>query len=111
MPTCPVVTDPLDAERMAAPSNSVPLPRGVSRDTLMNLAQAGRIRPSPDGRALPPAVLARWIGRGVVLRDGQRLRLRAVCQAGQWVTNVRSIDEFFAAQADARMACEAGGRR
>jgi hypothetical protein len=49
------------------------------------------------GGPIHPSSLTRQILRGAKLRDGSRLRLRAIKTPGGWVLTREAIDEFLAA--------------
>ena len=50
----------------------------------------------------------RWITRGVKLRDGQRIRLRALKTPGGWLCCSDWVLEFFEAQTIDRIAADSG---
>jgi hypothetical protein len=68
-----------------------------SEITYRTLSQvARRFPPSRGGRPVHVATVTRWIIQGARLRDGTRLRLRAVRLPGRWVVEPEAVDEFLA---------------
>jgi hypothetical protein len=55
--------------------------------------------PSPDIRAVGikrhPASVWRWCRRGILTRDGHRLRLKHVRLGGRYFTTARHLQEFL----------------
>jgi Protein of unknown function (DUF1580) len=58
---------------------------------------AAALPPGTRGR-IHPATIFRWVMRGVRLRDGSRLKLRATRIGGRSVVAVEDIKEFIARQ-------------
>jgi len=69
------------------------------QDAYLTLAQAGRNAPGQPS----PNCLWRWCRKGVIARNGQRVRLQHVRIGGKLYTTARWIEEFGLrlAQADA----------
>jgi hypothetical protein len=44
-----------------------------------------------------PSALTRWTLKGVLLKDGTRLKLEAIALPGSWRVNQDSLDRFLAA--------------
>jgi hypothetical protein len=45
-----------------------------------------------------PATVNRWITRGIVLKNGQRLKLEACRVGGRWLTSTEALFRFIEAQ-------------
>lgn len=82
-------------------------------------AESTRLRPlrlvareAPIGRAGEAphvSTCCRWVQKGVRLRSGERLRLRAVRTPSGWLSCQRWMDEFLAALTRDRIGVEADG--
>jgi hypothetical protein len=81
----------------------------TTRDELIGLAEAARLcgRTGRRGVGVHPATLTRWILRGVALRDGSRVRLRAVRVGQKWATRHEWVEEFIAATTAATIPADA----
>lgn len=66
-----------------------------------NLGRAGR-----GGSAIHAATLTRWILTGVLLRNGARLRLRAIRAGSKWLTRMEWVTAFLEAQTADRLGTE-----
>jgi hypothetical protein len=69
----------------------------LESERLMGLADAARMLPGRDGRAVHPATLTRWIAKGAKGPDGGRVRLEAVRVGGRWVTSAEAVQRFVEA--------------
>jgi hypothetical protein len=59
-------------------------------DSVPNL----RVRDVARERDVHPSAVSMWIGRGVLLASGERVRLRAEAQPGGWRISRDALDEF-----------------
>src|SRR5689334_20600797 len=79
---------------------------------LMTLGQAARLAATGRGGKPPHvATVARWITKGVCLRDGTQLRLKALRTPGGWRVAERWVAEFFDALTRDRLGPDAPGDR
>jgi hypothetical protein len=60
------------------------------------VAQARRIPSCRIDGTTHPAIVTRWIMRGIVLHDGSRLRLAATRTPGGWLVADEDLDHFLA---------------
>lgn len=65
----------------------------------ITLTAAARLLP-PGRRGQPVSLscIFRWITDGVLLENGQRVRLEAARLGGRWLTTVPALERFAAAQ-------------
>ena len=64
----------------------------------VGLAAAARLLPpNCQGRPLNPSTLTRWITKGVIGPNGQRVRLSGVRCGGRWLTSLAALERFSAA--------------
>lgn len=65
----------------------------------IGLSTGGRLLGSlRDGKPVHPATLSRWIGQGIRLADGTRLRLEAITIGSKWVTSRAALIRFIEKQ-------------
>ena len=71
-------------------------------EPLVTMAEAAALLgETATGRAVHPATVARWVGRGLLL-DGRRVRLEGVRLGFRWKTSAAAVERFLA-------ACGGGG--
>jgi hypothetical protein len=63
----------------------------ITGQELLSVSKAGRLA------GVSPSAATRWITDGVALRDGQRLKLKAIRLPGGYRTTEQWLDEFVAA--------------
>jgi hypothetical protein len=51
--------------------------------------------PQPNGSPISPATSYRWIGKGILAKDGQRVRLEAVRLGRELVTTEAAVQRFL----------------
>lgn len=70
------------------------------RESLIDMAAAGRLIPRPGGGHVSRWAVARWVSKGVKARGGV-VRLEAVRAGGRWMTSVQAVARFLDAQTEA----------
>ena len=70
----------------------------------LNEARGGLIPPRPDGRAVNPSTMFRWIKHGLAGPDGERIRLDVVYVGCRPYVTPEAVERFFARVTKARTA-------
>lgn len=71
----------------------------LGRETPLSLTSAARmVPPGRRGRPVTLSCIFRWITKGVMAPDGQRVRLEASRLGGRWITSLEALQRFVDAQ-------------
>jgi hypothetical protein len=62
---------------------------------LLTLKDISDQLPQSRGGRVSPITITRWIVRGVLLRSGERLKLRAVRTPGRWLVEPENFRTFL----------------
>ena len=78
----------------------------TANDELVSLNEARRelIPPRPDGRAVNPSTVFRWIKHGLAGPDDERIKLDVVYVGSRPYVTRDALDRFFARVTEARTA-------
>jgi hypothetical protein len=78
------------------PQNGGTMPTEATDDALIGLAAAARSLGALGRNEQPvaPETLSRWHRKGILLPDGSRLKLKAVCVGGKYATKLSWLREF-----------------
>jgi hypothetical protein len=62
---------------------------------LINLESAAALVPGRNNRSTHTCTLTRWISRGVIAKNGERVYLSAIRTGCRWWTTASAVQEFL----------------